>query len=211
MFDPWEKARAHALALLENEERRLLFRLSNADASANDVVARIEEMAAERALIERPMWMPKRKRKSPSLASIAAYWATRYVFEMSPERPHCFACLRLVPDVDMAEAVAKRWNGSTSYLEKAHLVDHTNGGLDGPQNVVPLCSPCHSKMPGFDIGEGASAIIWVRSGELIPPERAARLIPLLVALRRDGIFQPDSETRPVADPEPLPPRQLSLF
>jgi hypothetical protein len=120
---------------------------------------------------------------------------------MNPDWPMCFACLRYAPAVE-TDPVNERWNKATGYLEKAHLVDHACGGLDGPQNLVPLCSPCHLKMPMFDIGHGPSAILWVRSGEVWPPGRALRLIRAAVFLRRDGLYPPPDGDRYI---EWLPP------
>jgi hypothetical protein len=45
--------------------------------------------------------------------------------------------------------------------EKAHIIDRCHGGLDGPQNLVPLCYPCHSDQPSYEPGDEPFALEWI--------------------------------------------------
>lgn len=106
--------------------------------------------------------LPERKRRMPSLWSIARHWAGLDVFTFRETIPSCFACLREVPH-EIRAAPRFRWDASAAYLDRAHLVDHAHGGLDGPQNLVPMCRMCHAVMPrNFRLGDGPDAIDWVR-------------------------------------------------
>ena len=115
-------------------------------------------------------------RRMPKLWTIASYWAQRDDLPLMSakhglERPHCFGCSYLVP-CDLSAPLKERWNGSSPYLVRAHLADRCLGGLDAPQNIVPLCGPCHHYMPSFEYPD--AAIEWVG------------FKALLVKLRRHG-------------------------
>lgn len=115
--------------------------------------------------------LPERgPRRMPSLWTIAEYWAQHEVFDFDLSQPSCFACGREPPATSGTQR--DRWDAASGYLERAHLVDRCRGGLDGPQNIVPLCFPCHHAMPPFDVGEGQAAIEWVQAGG--PWSRAER-------------------------------------
>jgi hypothetical protein len=104
------------------------------------------------------------RRKLPSLWTIAEYWSRRSVFDVILDWPHCFACY-IDPPYHEEDTPKIRWNGASGYLIRAHLVNRALNGLDGPQNVVPLCYECHSGMPmfrGYD--EYPDAAEWVRRG-----------------------------------------------
>jgi 5-methylcytosine-specific restriction endonuclease McrA len=75
--------------------------------------------------------------------------------------PHCFRCGETFM-LDGPVSPRYQWDNSAGYLERAHLVDRSRGGLDGPQNLMPLCHRCHKAMPSFDPGEGPDAIAWIR-------------------------------------------------
>lgn len=75
------------------------------------------------------------KRRMPSQTRILRYWGI--------EEPRCFRCL--VP---------------TRGLERAHLVDRWDGGLDGAQNIALLCQSCHAQMRVFRNGDGERALKW---------------------------------------------------
>jgi hypothetical protein len=65
----------------------------------------------------------------------------------------------------------RRWDQAV--LERAHLITRVFDGLDGPQNLAPLCSLCHRVMPDFEPGEEESALDYVRNGGfygLVAPE-----------------------------------------
>lgn len=51
--------------------------------------------------------------------------------------------------------------GAIARCERAHLIDRSLDGLDGVQNVVPLCVRCHKAMPAFFPGEEAKALSWL--------------------------------------------------
>lgn len=119
----------------------------------------------ERERVVRPGWIPERVRRMPTLGPIAAYWSEREPFAIRLSPPHCFRCQIRCPRSGVPASTRKsEWDKASRYLERAHLVDHALGGLDGPQNLVPLCHRCHRAMPMFDIGEGAAAIAWVLAG-----------------------------------------------
>jgi hypothetical protein len=104
---------------------------------------------------------PRPRRRIPTLWAIVSYWAPLGVFEfLETDQPQCFGC-SVVVDI-LGGPLRDRWNSSSRRLDKAHLVDHALNGLDGPQNMVALCYPCHRAMPKFSYGP--DAIEWVRSG-----------------------------------------------
>lgn len=109
-----------------------------------------------------------RSRRLPSMWKIAGYWVSLGTFEMCLSDPSCFACGAVVPAgaFDGVPPYPRaRWDAASSWLERAHLVDRCDGGLDAEQNIVPLCSWCHRKrMPCFRGGTGRWAIAWVRGG-----------------------------------------------
>lgn len=102
-----------------------------------------------------------------SLWEIARYWSERVPAEFSFEPlpwPHCFACNQDVP-CRGKDSIPDRWNKASAYLDRAHLVDRELGGLDGPQNLVPLCLECHRRMPSFrGHDEHPGPVGWVRRG-----------------------------------------------
>lgn len=54
--------------------------------------------------------------------------------------------------------------GRPDDIERAHVIDRCFGGLDGPQNLRPLCSTCHRYQPVFDNGDEAAALEWFDTG-----------------------------------------------
>lgn len=91
---------------------------------------------------------PSRRITQPHL--IARYWESleaKPFGDVIESSPKCFRC--------------GRDRESWDCLERAHLVDRSGGGLDGPQNLVMLCHSCHSDMPSFLAGEELFAIWWV--------------------------------------------------
>lgn len=97
----------------------------------------------------------------PPLWAVVIYWLQEREAPLGGDGriPHCFRCLR-VSGYDPMDGFDGRWNNSG--LERAHLVDRALGGLDGAQNLMPLCWPCHKVMPSFGPGEGPDAIAWIR-------------------------------------------------
>lgn len=105
----------------------------------------------------------------PGVSAILAHYAWLGV---DLAWPFCFAC--------WSEEL--EW----SQLERAHLVDRSAGGLDGPQNVVLLCPACHRAMPSFRPGEGAEARRWVADREWCMT-RWLRLAGTVVGRVQDGM------------------------
>jgi hypothetical protein len=98
--------------------------------------------------------LPARPRRHmPSLRKIVDHWRETGTFDVE-DHPHCFACREQAP--------ADNWTDARGWLERAHLIDRYLGGLDGPQNLVPLCGVCHGWQPIFE--PGAEAIAWVLAG-----------------------------------------------
>jgi hypothetical protein len=86
---------------------------------------------------------------------VVAYWHARgEPFPVDLDWPACFACGR--------EVTAWR------QLERAHLIDRICDGLDGPQNLVMLCSLCHRMMPVHRPGQEDAAFNYVLMGGYYP-------------------------------------------
>lgn len=166
MADPWEAARQREIQRINDRMERLPLDLG---IPFRDMLAEMGKLERELDWIRRnDRWLPAGPpRKVPTLWVIASHWATREVFRFDLELPCCFGC-GYVADCKDDPAPKVQWNSAAGQLERAHLVDRCAGGLDGPQNVVPLCSPCHRVMPVFDIGEGPDAIEWVKAGGRLP-------------------------------------------
>lgn len=105
----------------------------------------------------------------PSLHKVAAHWLDR---DEWPEyrgnyvglgEPFCSGCGWLPPVSDGHGTDAQRWSAAAKYIDRAHLADHTFGGSDGAENLVPLCHLCHSGMPSFRPGSEAEALEWVKA------------------------------------------------
>lgn len=119
--------------------------------------------------------MTTRPRQMPTITEIVAHWRRR--LESNPNdwpehrswwigfgEPFCFRCGWLAPVID---GRATSWNEARHWLDRAHIIDRCDGGLDAAQNVVPLCQLCHDDMPGFVAGQEQAATAWLRH----PPER----------------------------------------
>lgn len=171
--DWWEPARRKALAQADED-----YRYRNHLPFGFDMTifhGGCKELDAKRAAIMHPDWLPSRPgRRMPSLWKIVQHWAQKDTFAPHPiALPACFACCSRPPG-NPDDTPEDAWNNALGYLERAHLVDRVRGGLDGPQNLAPLCHACHKVMPPFDVGEGAQAIEWVRAGGRIDLESAHR-------------------------------------
>ena len=184
--DWWQPARHRALAELSRERDRLAndFSWAHPDETPREACERtVRALRRNRENRERvlsPGWLPERpKRKMPSLRAIAQFWARREPFAgHGIDVPACFGCGWELPCPEDA-ALSQRWQMASRYLERAHLVDHALGGLDGPQNIVPLCGDCHRVMPMFGIDQQDAAIAWVLDGGLTGVLKAeiAKLVP----------------------------------
>lgn len=91
-------------------------------------------------------------RRMPALKALAAYHG------MGSD-PHCFVC---------GYGRGGDWVSAGSWLDRAHVIDRFLGGLDGPQNLRPLCRLCHNIQPVFEPGQEAEALTWF--GEGFPDE-----------------------------------------
>lgn len=111
-------------------------------------------------------------RKNVNMLNIVGYWAKKQdegeIDWFNISMPHCVACKWRCPFTDdkqflyLMEAVMvneltesmyestishkELWEKSGRYLDKAHLVDHVNGGPSSPDNLIPLCKKCHKTM-----------------------------------------------------------------
>lgn len=57
-----------------------------------------------------------------------------------------------------------RWNASSRFLERGHLIDRCFDGLDDVQNLVPVCHRCHKLQPSCEPGDEKRAIEYVLNG-----------------------------------------------
>ena len=87
--------------------------------------------------------MSKRpNRRMPSHKAIYDYWTEQDNELLGNEEPGCMACHSVVVD----DIHPSRWGG---LLDRAHIIDRADYGLDGPQNLMLLCKWCHSRQPSF--------------------------------------------------------------
>ena len=61
------------------------------------------------------------------------------------------------------------------YVEKAHLVDRVNDGLDGVQNLSLLCHRCHQLMPSFSPDQEVEAKSYAMPDDPGPLKVAERI------------------------------------
>lgn len=117
-----------------------------------------------------PEWVaPRPEPRLPSLWRVAKYWAEEdpeQLFSVDPDRPNCFACGRVVPE-PVGETPEQKWNNSGNLLQRGHLVNRARYGLDGVQNLVPLCRACNMAMPIFESAEIPGPIEWVIGGGIL--------------------------------------------
>jgi hypothetical protein len=59
----------------------------------------------------------------------------------------CFACGWWKEPPFDAESIRDAWDSRKTGLERCHLVPHSKGGSDGPENLVLLCPTCHRDAP----------------------------------------------------------------
>ncbi len=64
-------------------------------------------------------------------------------------------------------------------VERAHLVDRTGSGLDGPQNLALLCDFCHRLMPTFRFDQGDKAIAYAMPAEPGMHQQVDQIIDLV--------------------------------
>ena len=91
--------------------------------------------------------MSKRPAIRASRTEIVGYWSQR--------ESECGL------SVDWAEAHERCWRCSrNATLEKCHIIPHALGGTDSPDNLVLLCSRCHSEAP--NVADQSFMWIWLR-------------------------------------------------
>jgi hypothetical protein len=96
----------------------------------------------------------------PDLYRVALYWSQwPEFFELDLDAPECFRCA-IVVALDETKTQREIWREASHYLQRAHLADRYWDGLDGPQNLIPLCVQCHRYMPSFDNGDDAIRWAW---------------------------------------------------
>lgn len=109
--------------------------------------------------------MSRTRRCHVSMLDVVEHWRD-HLDEFTDHRlavygfgePMCFGCYWLAPVSDTGGS-RKSWPRATSWLDRAHLVDHARGGPDEPANIVALCHLCHDVMPSF--GDRGAALTWV--------------------------------------------------
>ena len=63
--------------------------------------------------------------------------------------------------VDWAEAHQRCWRcARKSRLQKCHIVPHSLGGKDSPENLVLLCARCHREAP--NVSDPTFIWVWLR-------------------------------------------------
>ncbi len=70
------------------------------------------------------------------------------------DMPYCVKC-------EYCEGTT--WQSAQGWLERAHIIDRTYGGLDIEPNLLPLCAHCHRHQPAFKNGEEAEALAWFKT------------------------------------------------
>ena len=118
--------------------------------------------------------MSKRpNRRMPSHKAIYDYWTEQDNELLGQEEPGCMACHSVVVD----DIHPSRWGG---LLDRAHIIDRADYGLDGPQNLMLLCKWCHSRQPSFQ----PESFSWQLLDEWFDSVAGERLRNLLTKCRR---------------------------
>jgi hypothetical protein len=134
---------------------------------------------------------------------VAEYWAGRDEFEVDLSEPECFGC-GVVYDWDDdfdQQTNAQRWNRTSSWLQRAHIVARSCHGLDGPQNIALLCSLCHRYQPDSD---GSESIAWIQAGGIGWGERR-------IAALRNRDYRKAKRSEPAPEIAAASAVQASLF
>lgn len=111
-----------------------------------------------------------RRPTGPSKADIAQYWelgtarahGERYEFHCDVGEPKCWACGVYSTEHDGDE----RAHNHADWLERCHLVPHSEGGPFIPSNTVLLCHPCHKDLDRElqnTAGDREAALLWVKT------------------------------------------------
>ena len=80
--------------------------------------------------------MSRRKNIKTNIREAAEYWMG------------CYSELEV--NIDWSEAESHCWRcGCEKNLQRCHIVPHSLGGADQPDNIVLLCARCHSEGPNI--------------------------------------------------------------
>lgn len=111
---------------------------------AADTARRLQRLDAERERLLAGGLPARPDRRVPSLHKIAE-------FHDLGDLPRCFRC---------GFTQGGTWRDATSWLERAHVIDRSAGGLDNLVNLRPLCRWCHRCQPSFVSGDEQIALAW---------------------------------------------------
>jgi hypothetical protein len=128
-------------------------------------------------------------RKNVKMFNIARHWAKKQddgeIDWFNNPMPHCVGCKWRCPFTnsktmiminrqvifnEYAESIYEStteckdmWEMSGTFLDKAHLIDHSLGGDSSPENLVPLCRKCHKSMSMTMFQTKEEAIHWLKN------------------------------------------------
>lgn len=136
-------------------------------------------------------------RSVPAASVIVRYWAERESSSKQPApwdsygwdwfEPACMACGMAAPGELSDPPRWTDWNRTEGWLNRCHVIPRVRNGLDGPQNLVLMCEPCHQAQPQTDDPEDTwrymrertlldrlvqSGYLAIRDGELALTEKA---------------------------------------
>lgn len=159
MDDLWQPYRERELETLSIKADQLAVDFALGRIPHEQLINGTAAIRRARERMAQVRWLPGRPgRRMPTLFAIAEYWHQRGTFEVDLDGPHCFGC-QTVAEYTRDGHRRARWNSAR--LARAHLYDRFRGGLDGPQNIVPLCGRCHDVMPMFLAQGKLHPIDWV--------------------------------------------------
>lgn len=128
-------------------------------------------------------------RKIVMMLDIAKHWAKKQddgeIDWFNNPMPHCVGCkwqcpfakskeeLFLFKEVSLntlkdnlyksVHGFKDMWETSGSFLDRAHLINHSLGGVSSPENLVPLCRKCHKSMSMTTFQTKEEAIHWIKN------------------------------------------------
>lgn len=159
---PREPRRRAALREIRRRVRVLRTACVRYGQPQSELLLELRQIKAEQDRILSPDWIPYRGDRSiPSLWTIARYWAQRGTFAIDLDNPHCLACGY---SQELDGTPAERWKQAGRFLQRAHLIDRVRDGLDGPQNIIPLCGACHRAQPSYGVEQCDEVIAWIQAG-----------------------------------------------
>jgi hypothetical protein len=128
-------------------------------------------------------------RKNVKMFNIAKHWAKKQddgeIDWFNNPMPHCVGCKWRCPFTNSKGELSlfkemllhshidslynsiqnfkEDWEFSGTFLDRAHLVDHSLGGDASPENLVPLCKKCHKSMSMTMFQTKEEAIHWIKN------------------------------------------------